>query len=490
MLLGGLISEKYGAKYCMSLGGFIIVTGTLLAATVTTLEGLICTYGVPFGIGMGITYAAPIAEAIKWMPEKKALVTGIIVAGFGGGAFVFGQIAIAVVNPDDKNVDDDTDYFPSSSGVPQRVPEMFITLGCCYFLLYCIGILFMVEKPTTCSSDCNDTSTGNGIGIGITGNNPEEIKNIMHGGRGRGRDGRDNGYEGGDRDDRVNTRSALMLSEDKNDENNDIDFDVSAQYQSPHTARSDRKDRASRASRTSNMSNLSDLSNISRVSDAHIVINPISYSSKQAISLPIYWHITSCFVLTSAGGMFLAGTFKEYGEGYIKSERFLSLVAETAAIFNAGGRIFWGYMTDKYTTINTLMILTLAFGTVILTFSNLGVVLGETGFALWSYGLFFCEGGYFSLYMPLSIQILGLKHSSSNYGLIFSVYSVFVVINILVLTHLGSAASFSLVTLIVGTLTLLGGFNLYCLKLHMVTFRERGSAMGEHSSDMIESLNR
>lgn len=422
MLLGGLISEKYGAKRCMALGGFILISGTLLAATVTTLEGLICTYGVPFGVGMGITYAAPIAEAIKWMPDKKALVTGIIVAGFGGGAFVFGQIAIAVVNPDDKNVDDDTDYFASNTGVPQRVPEMFIVLGCCYFLLYCIGILLIVEKEYD-----SGTIEANG----------QETKNVI-----LGADETSNRFIVDA--ETTSTRTALMVSEEKMSNIDD--------HQDDGDSRTGR------------------FSNISRVSEAHTVINPVSYSSQEAVYLPIYWHITSCFVMTSAGGMFLAGTFKEYGEDYIKSELFLSVVAETAAIFNAGGRIFWGYMADRYTTINTLMYLTMVFGAVIVTFSNMGVVLGEAGFALWSYGLFFCEGGYFSLYMPLSIQILGLKYSSSNYGLIFSVYSIFVVINILVLTHL-NGASFALVTLIVGSLTFLGGINLYLLKLHMISFR-------------------
>ena len=45
------------------------------------------------------------------MPQRKGLVNGIVLAGFGGGAFIFNQIQTAYVNPNnlvpDKEVDGD-----------------------------------------------------------------------------------------------------------------------------------------------------------------------------------------------------------------------------------------------------------------------------------------------------------------------------------------------------------------------------------------------
>ena len=35
----------------------------------------------------------------QWLPERKGLVNGIVLAGFGGGAFVFSQIQSHFINP-------------------------------------------------------------------------------------------------------------------------------------------------------------------------------------------------------------------------------------------------------------------------------------------------------------------------------------------------------------------------------------------------------
>lgn len=35
----------------------------------------------------------------QWLPDKEGLVNGCVVAGFGGGAFIFDQIQTAYINP-------------------------------------------------------------------------------------------------------------------------------------------------------------------------------------------------------------------------------------------------------------------------------------------------------------------------------------------------------------------------------------------------------
>jgi len=49
--------------------------------------------GVLGGMGVGIGYLAPIATCIRWFPAQKGLVTGISVAGFGGGAAAISRLA-------------------------------------------------------------------------------------------------------------------------------------------------------------------------------------------------------------------------------------------------------------------------------------------------------------------------------------------------------------------------------------------------------------
>ncbi|AGF78892.1 nitrate/nitrite transporter [Desulfocapsa sulfexigens DSM 10523] len=49
------------------------------------------TIGFMAGAGIGFAYVCPIAALMKWFPDHKGLVSGIAVAGFGLGAYLFSQ---------------------------------------------------------------------------------------------------------------------------------------------------------------------------------------------------------------------------------------------------------------------------------------------------------------------------------------------------------------------------------------------------------------
>ena len=64
------------------------------------------TYGTMFGLGTALAYTPPLGVAMRWFPKSKGLVNGIIVGGFGLGAFIFNQIQTAYLNPTNKDLDD------------------------------------------------------------------------------------------------------------------------------------------------------------------------------------------------------------------------------------------------------------------------------------------------------------------------------------------------------------------------------------------------
>lgn len=81
-------------------------------------------YCVGFPIGIGMTYWTPIMCGWEWFPNNKGLVSGLIVAGFGFGAFFFGFISTAIINPNDEKADKlNGKFFPKS--VSDNVPYMF-----------------------------------------------------------------------------------------------------------------------------------------------------------------------------------------------------------------------------------------------------------------------------------------------------------------------------------------------------------------------------
>jgi OFA family oxalate/formate antiporter-like MFS transporter len=55
------------------------------------------TYGVIGGTGLGLGYIVPIATLVKWFPDKRGMITGLAVAGFGAGALVTAPAANALI---------------------------------------------------------------------------------------------------------------------------------------------------------------------------------------------------------------------------------------------------------------------------------------------------------------------------------------------------------------------------------------------------------
>ena len=70
-----------------------------------TFPGFAVFYGAFFGIGVGFSYLPPILSGWSYYPERKGMVSGIIVGAFAFGAAIFDQIAGALVNPENKSAD-------------------------------------------------------------------------------------------------------------------------------------------------------------------------------------------------------------------------------------------------------------------------------------------------------------------------------------------------------------------------------------------------
>jgi len=78
------------------------------------------------GIGLGLGYIVPLATLIKWFPDKRGMITGLAVAGFGAGALVTAPVAERLI---------------SSVGVSQT----FTILGFVYLIVVSGSALFMIN---------------------------------------------------------------------------------------------------------------------------------------------------------------------------------------------------------------------------------------------------------------------------------------------------------------------------------------------------------
>jgi len=97
---GGTLVDKKGPRFVATVGGILFGIATLLSGVADqtgSLFLLYLSYGFIGGLGNGFCYVTPIATLIRWFPDKRGLVTGLAVMGFGLGAFFMGQIAPAMI---------------------------------------------------------------------------------------------------------------------------------------------------------------------------------------------------------------------------------------------------------------------------------------------------------------------------------------------------------------------------------------------------------
>jgi len=157
----GFIVRAIGLKKAILLGCTIFSIGT--ATTFFTLDSgnlilVALTYGVTQAFGEVIALIPPMTIAMRWFPEKKALATGIVVGGFGGGSFIWNQVQTAIINPD--NVDavdngDDGDKYFEDEDVLNRVPKVMLISAGIYFAIQVL-CMFLIQLPETSEDEKQD----------------------------------------------------------------------------------------------------------------------------------------------------------------------------------------------------------------------------------------------------------------------------------------------------------------------------------------------
>lgn len=107
MIPAGRLQDRIGPRKVAMIGGVLLGLSFLLGAALVDGSrpwALYLTYGIIGGAGIGFAYVCPIAAAVKWYPDKKGLITGLAVAGFGAGALFFaGPASILLLPPGGDN---------------------------------------------------------------------------------------------------------------------------------------------------------------------------------------------------------------------------------------------------------------------------------------------------------------------------------------------------------------------------------------------------
>lgn len=130
-VIGGLWQDKVGPRKVATIAGVLYGIGYLLAsygASHSSLGTIYAGYGVLSGLGMGMGYITPVATLVKWFPDKRGLMTGVAVCGYGAGALIMAPVAAPMI-------------------LSHGVPYTFAALGIVYLIVVVIASQFYANPP-------------------------------------------------------------------------------------------------------------------------------------------------------------------------------------------------------------------------------------------------------------------------------------------------------------------------------------------------------
>lgn len=149
----------------------------------------------------------------------------------------------------------------------------------------------------------------------------------------------------------------------------------------------------------------------------------VNYTVKEMFKTKSFYFIWLMFLVGCMPGLLVIGLAKDIG---IEMAALDPAVAANSvgliALFNAGGRLAWGTISDKLGRIQVVLIM---FGITIACLLYMSMVpLNFLSFFVCLSGIACSFGGFLSVFPTITSEFYGVKNLGANYGVIFQAYGI------------------------------------------------------------------
>ncbi|MBM4029040.1 MAG: OFA family MFS transporter, partial [Planctomycetes bacterium] len=143
-LVAGRWQKTAGPRLVALVGGLVLGLGYVVAGLAgSSFAGILVGVGLLGGAGIGLGYVCPIAALVKWFPDKKGMITGLAVAGFGFGALIWVKLTSGFkFGPVDL-----TPGWTGLFGMGWTPNQVFILYGVLFAAIVALGSVVLVNPP-------------------------------------------------------------------------------------------------------------------------------------------------------------------------------------------------------------------------------------------------------------------------------------------------------------------------------------------------------
>ncbi|VDP71527.1 unnamed protein product [Echinostoma caproni] len=378
------------------------------------------TYSLIKGAGLGLGYSVVLATATPWFPNRRGLVVGMIVGGFGLGALIFTPIQTAFINPNNVKVDNVTSHLRRSYYTSSDLIFIHAMLP-----QYAGGV---VEDGQSLDIICSER--------------PGFAAIEQHGFLSPAMHKRTHDFWGLHTDLVVLENCGLFgLSGSKPTDENGAEDEKKRLPE--EVSESQPATSASTNSLTGSPKGpwAARVPHEPRVREQTSEVNLTPKQVLRRLDFYLLWFVMFCniipiTIITSAYKLCLIACAPDerqkqavwllFGQAYISDDLYLSIVATISSLFNSGGRMIWGSFVDKYSFKIPLCVMLSLWSAILISFPHLSLASGAALkglYALWVCLLFLSLSGVFAI-MPAATGILfGPVNLAVNYGLVFNAFA-------------------------------------------------------------------
>jgi MFS transporter, OFA family, oxalate/formate antiporter len=141
---------------------------------------------------------------------------------------------------------------------------------------------------------------------------------------------------------------------------------------------------------------------------------------KQMLSDPKFYILWCVYAIGTVSGLMIIAHASPFGQEIINiTPQTAAIAISILAIANTGGRIFWGWVSDKMGRFQTVIVMFVLGGIVMLVLPAISGLIAFVA-ALMVIGL--CFGGFMGIFPSITADMFGPKNLGMNYGVMFTAF--------------------------------------------------------------------